>query len=464
MEYFLGLITRCKDEFFIKDFCYYYLTQGVDILYIIDDDSNDKSIYNDINNDKIKIIYEKNIMDNKIPNKLYQKIKNDFEWIIYCDVDEFITTKKNINNTIKDELKTTFKDVDCIKIPWVMMSCNGIKNNPKNILLENIYRWNHNNKHPHPVNKFRCRYKTIECKCIFKPNKFNDIYEHNPLKPIKKPKVVDSVYNSNNQLSCYCYNFREKHINIGYLLCYHYRIISEENCINKLKNNKWYIDDGYTLNDLMSSDNPEIIDKTLHYKFINNNLKFIHIPKTSGTYIENLGKEKNILWGRFDNNLLNSTIKDNQEIKSNWLAPLGLFKEFPYDFRPIFFTIVRNPYDRIISKCFCKFNNEISKDITTKDDFNNYIKEQVTNTYFFLPQHLYTHNNDKQIVDYIIKYENADKGFNILMDKYKCDIKYIKQTPTTKKFNIKDISKENINLINKIYEKDFQLYNYHMII
>lgn len=462
MKYFLGLITRCKDEFFIKDFCYYYLSQGVDILYIIDDDSNDKSIYDDINNDKIKIIYEKNIMDNKIPNKLYQKIKNDFEWIIYCDVDEFITTRKNINNTIKDELKTTFKDVDCIKIPWVMMSCNGIKNNPKNILLENIYRWNHNNKHPHPVNKFRCRYRIIECKCIFKSNKFNDIYEHHPLKPIKNPKIVDSVYIQKHKLNCYCHNFREKHIDIGYLLCYHYRIISEENCINKLKNNKWYIDDGYTLNDLMTSDNPEIIDRTLNYKFINYNLKFIHIPKTSGTYIEDIAKEHNILWGRYDNNLNNYKNESIKKLKTEkyWLAPLRFYKQSPYNYKPTFFTIVRNPYNKVIEEC---------SNAKTKEELNEYIKNNLINednlfTLQLIPQNLYTHFNDKQIVDYIIKYENADKGFNTLMNKYKCDIKYIKQTPTTKKFNIKDISKENINLINKIYEKDFQLYNYHMII
>lgn len=42
---FLGLITRCKDEFFIKEFCDYYKSQGVDKIYIIDDDSDDKTIY-----------------------------------------------------------------------------------------------------------------------------------------------------------------------------------------------------------------------------------------------------------------------------------------------------------------------------------------------------------------------------------------------------------------------------------
>ena len=57
--FFLGLITRCKDEFFIKEFCDYYLSQGVDKIFVIDDNSNDKSIYNNIDDNRIEIIYEK---------------------------------------------------------------------------------------------------------------------------------------------------------------------------------------------------------------------------------------------------------------------------------------------------------------------------------------------------------------------------------------------------------------------
>ena len=79
----VGLITRCKDEFFIKEFCDYYLSQGIDEIYIIDDDSDDKSIYDNINNDKINIIFGKNIIKNNYANKLYQKVKPDFKWFIY---------------------------------------------------------------------------------------------------------------------------------------------------------------------------------------------------------------------------------------------------------------------------------------------------------------------------------------------------------------------------------------------
>ena len=277
---FLGLITRCKDEFFIKEFCDYYLSQGVDEIYILDDGSNDLSIYNDINNkNNINILFLKNhdkahestcrkncSCIRAQARELFAKIKKNFKWMIYVDVDEFITTKKNTANTIKDELNTTFKDVDCIKVPWVMMSSNNIKKNPKSILLENTYRWNHNKRHPHKINKFRCRYNQIEVKCIFKTDKFNSISDHHPYHPVPGVLIVDSISKEKRELNYYHNDLRENCIENGILLCYHYRIISEENSINKLKNNDWYIENGYLLKDLTSSDYPEIIDETLKFK------------------------------------------------------------------------------------------------------------------------------------------------------------------------------------------------------
>ena len=773
--FFLGLITRCKDEFFVKEFCYYYLSQGVDKIFVIDDNSNDKSIYNNINNDKIKIIYEKNIIQKNYANQLYKQIKSEFKWIIYCDVDEFITTKKDIKKTIRDELNTVFKDVDCIKIPWVMMACNSKEKNPKSILLENTFRWNHNKKHPNKITKFRCRYDKIEIKCIFKTNKFNNIWDHHPLKPIGKVYIVDSISKNRSELNRFYMKLRENNITNGILLCYHYRIISKENSINKLKNNSWYINNRYTLDNIMSSDHPEIIDETLKYKTycnlikykskeiqsiyflglitrckdeyfieefcnyylnqgvdkifilddksnniniynnikndpriliyycknnskchesnclatctcnrvlaneiyknvknnfkwmiycdvdefittkkdinstlrdklktiykdidcisvpwimmsavnkknpesvlesniyrinydnkpkhvcpsikgkekfsvhssglqvqcksifkcnkfngihdrnkpsdhhpvlsnskninwiqsvdnskvclnfknydqqlteksiksasllcyhyrviseehalnkiktndwykengykltdlmktnndckdeilkyksINNKLKFVHITKTSGSYIEDIAFIKNILWGRNDNKLL---YLENKYLRngSTWHEPIIFLNEKPYESNTKLFTVVRNPYDRIISECLCKWGGRYSENMETKEDLNTYINQQVSkkknidlNFHHFLPQNIYTHNkNGEKIIDFIIKYEEIDK-FNDLMKDYSIDINYIKKEESKKKFNIEDISKKNIILINEIYHLDFIYYDY----
>ena len=271
---FIGLIVRCKDEPYVSEFVNYYIKQGVDMIYILDDDSN-KEIYKDVlNNEKVNISFDKNnIIKEKTGefdscNKLYEKIKNNYEWIIVIDMDEYITTKKNINTTIKEELETTFKDCMCIKIPWTMMSCNSIVNNPDSLLKTNIYRWNHDNRHTNSKsneNKFRCRYDAIEVKCIFKPKYFENIFMHHPINPnCSNIRIVESITNTEQPLDPFYKNLREKDINEGYLLCYHYRIISIENCLNKIKNNLWY--KHYKLEDLLSNDYSEIIDETMKCK------------------------------------------------------------------------------------------------------------------------------------------------------------------------------------------------------
>jgi hypothetical protein len=192
----------------------------------------------------------------------------------------------------------------------------------------------------------------------------------------------------------------------------------------------------------------------------NKKLKFVHITKTSGTYIENLGKQKNINWGRHDKCL-------KKRKGGYWHFPLQFLNTYPYKDNIKLFTIVRNPYDRIISECLCKYGSTHAKKMETKKDLNIYINEQVSikkklNLSFlhFLPQHLYTHKEGKQIIDFIIKYEEINK-FNDLMKDYSIDIKYVqKKNNKNKKFNVNDISKENIDLINNVYHLDFVYYNY----
>ena len=102
-----------------------------------------------------------------------------------------------------------------------MMSCNKIEKNPKSILLENTYRWNHNNKHPHKIKKFSCRYNQIEVKCIFKTNKFNSIWDHHPKDNSNDVFITDSISKQQRQLNPFYNNLRENDIENGILLCYH---------------------------------------------------------------------------------------------------------------------------------------------------------------------------------------------------------------------------------------------------
>ena len=467
------LLTRCKDEYFIEEFCNYYLNQEIDKIYIIDDDSLDKTIYKNLeNNPQIEIIYEKDIVQTDFVNKFYPKIQNLYDWMIYCDVDEFITTKKNSNKTIKEELNSTFKDVDCIKIPWIFFSCNNIEKNPESILETNIYRWNHDEKHENQITKeykFRCRYNQIEVKCIFKPKFFDKIWDHYPKNPNKIPICVDSIYLNKDEINPGYNNLRENNINNAHLICHHYRIISKENCLNKLKSNIWY-KDKYTLDDLMSIDYNEIIDDTLKIKSKKNKIRFIHITKTGGTSIEDFGKNNNFYWGRFDFRL--SKKKHKLERDGFWHIPIRYFYVNPFNSNDILFTVVRNPYERIISECFCNHGGLFKKgQFKNVQEFNEYIQDRINKInkfefLHFLPQHWYTHDeNLNQIIPNILKFENLKNEFEEFMKKNDFDIKFDLHANVSKNkiFNINDISRENLDLINEVYHNDFVFFGYDKI-
>ena len=124
--------------------------EGVDFIHILDDNSTIPYSEYILENTKVKIHQQNKrqpLPINKFAINVYSKIRHTTEYMIYCDIDEFITTRKNFSNTIKEELSTTFKNIDCIKIPWIMMNGNS-KKNPNNLLTEITYRWDHDKKHP----------------------------------------------------------------------------------------------------------------------------------------------------------------------------------------------------------------------------------------------------------------------------------------------------------------------------
>ena len=98
-------------------------------------------------------------------------------------------------------------------------------------------------------------------------------------------------------------------------------------------------------------------------------LKFIHITKTAGTSIENLAKEKNIYWGRFDKDYIKLANNTEQPWHNNILN-----KPKNYDW----FMVVRNPYERIIFEFYCKYSDPHAKiECTNSQEFNNYIQNKI---------------------------------------------------------------------------------------
>ena len=271
-KYFLTLVCKIRNEQkILKEFIPYYLSQGVDKIYLLDDSSTepyDRSITSNPNITFISVTKARESGDIKADVRaFYPKLRNT-EWLIVVDADEFITTRLNKDHTIRDELETTFKEADCIQIPWIMFGSSGHRTTPKSILKSCVYRWNQDKKHPHSHNSSnnKCRYEKIEVKSIFRPKKFKSLNNHHPENPVTDNiNVVDGVHNQPSKLQTFHFNLREKDITTAIFTCNHYRYISREymrqKCDVKTIHSSYQTKNCFR--DLLTADYNEVLDRIL---------------------------------------------------------------------------------------------------------------------------------------------------------------------------------------------------------
>ena len=280
---FLTIILRVRNEnLFLESFVKHYMAEGVDEIYILDDNSTEPFPQYALNHPKV-FIFEANyfkshhekLLDAQL---LYNHVvKHKTEWIMFIDADEFITTRKNPEKTIRQELETTFSDVDHVKIPWVQFGSNGRNKNPQNVLIDTTWRWNHDLKHPHPSNweKGCCKYDKIEVKSIFRTSKFKELVTHCPKGAIGNVKIVDGVDKIlpyEDEVQIWYHNLREENIERAYLTCNHYRTISKQQMKQKSDDSHlplYRINNCYELQ--LQSDYSEVEDTLLKNKAIKRN-------------------------------------------------------------------------------------------------------------------------------------------------------------------------------------------------
>lgn len=180
---------------------------------------------------------------------------------------------------------------------------------------------------------------------------------------------------------------------------------------------------------------------------MNKELYFIHIPKNAGSTIEEIFKKNKIDVGKY---------KSNQDglFCSEWHIPPKYNKNINFkDY--ITFCIVRHPIDRIVSEA-----NYINV-----DDINEFIQKilKFKPNYSFdchlIPQSEYIYDYYGNKVENIIQFENFKSEFKDFMKKYKLDVYYEDtfENISNKKFNINDITHENLLLIKEYYKDDFKL-------
>jgi len=185
-------------------------------------------------------------------------------------------------------------------------------------------------------------------------------------------------------------------------------------------------------------------------------LKFIHITKTAGTSIENIGATAGLKWGRHHK-------------EYGWWHGNFAKKPFMFKAQHDWFMVVRNPYTRMISEFHCKWGgvgNQARKYNTSQ--FNNmlcgFIKKRAHKPRgdHYTPQHDYINGVRVKIHKiHILRFENLKEEFKDLMELYGHDLKLNLHTfKSKKKFGIKDLEDRTIRLIKNVYQKDFKHFNY----
>jgi hypothetical protein len=208
-----------------------------------------------------------------------------------------------------------------------------------------------------------------------------------------------------------------------------------------------------------------------YFKNENINILFIHIPKTGGTSIERYFSYKfNILldnasiYNFMDQDNLHTDIKFNVSLQHITFKQLIQYNHiFNINFNNIkIITIVRNPYERIMSDLFWK--KQININTTKKEVFlilQKYIRSNDCDNHN-IPQYMFVTDDKKNIIPklYILRTETLTKNmiqlgytdFNCNDNKNKNNVNYYDY-----------LNSDSINLINTIYHYDFILFNYKKI-
>ncbi len=207
-------------------------------------------------------------------------------------------------------------------------------------------------------------------------------------------------------------------------------------------------------------------NKRLLTESVNNDLVFMHIPKTGGTTIEDIGKKNNYNFGKFDERLR----KLSTQTCNFWHEPPDKLKTNIYKNNPSF-TIVRNPYDRIISEY--NYQCKIANRQPNAQELNKFIQINLHNNMestkydcHLLPQSRYIkiYSNGTSDIDHILKLENLKQDFDKLAVQYGLNFSINNKHNSTD--NIKnrvtkeDLTSESIQLINIAYNDDFNNFGY----
>lgn len=212
----------------------------------------------------------------------------------------------------------------------------------------------------------------------------------------------------------------------------------------------------------------------------NKKVIFFHIPRTAGSSIESalfggeakwqeMRKQTHKKWG----GKCNKKCAFGYDPENNWAAQHVTPREItsyisPADYKEYFkFTIVRNPWDRLVSTYihnrfkkipFKKFI-ELTKNVIIKGLYKPGVSKDARHVHL-APQTDYTHPESASPLDFIGKFENLNKDFKKICDKINLNVKLIHINKSNHKKYKDYYTSETAEIVASLYKKEIDYFNY----
>ena len=220
----VALCTMGRNEnLYLREFIDHYQSLGVDTLFLYDDNIEEEQKFINIVTPKDKVVIEytkdNNIKgQNQAYNHCYSKHKDEYDWFIMIDMDEYLVIKNN--DTLKGYLTDqVFDKCDFLKLHWRIPYDNNLIHYENKSLFERFTKPYYTSNHIKSI--IRGHINQLE------------FWIHSPRKSPEKNISCDNIGRMINKTNM---NFQSiMHVNTDRAYFVHFFFKSTEEYINKYK-------------------------------------------------------------------------------------------------------------------------------------------------------------------------------------------------------------------------------------
>jgi hypothetical protein len=192
---------------------------------------------------------------------------------------------------------------------------------------------------------------------------------------------------------------------------------------------------------------------------------FVHIPKTAGTSVEiilGVGGINESYLRSHKESVINGVIFAPQHYTAKMLKSHKLVQSLWNNYFK--FSIVRNPYTRVLSEYFWVKGKTRQNLTFNPNDFTNHLKRYYSkiDKDHKLSQTHYLYDNDKCLVEKVFKFENLKDGFGkFALKKWPSAPKLMHTHRSSNKTDyLGQLTQYHKDFIYELYDKDFKNFNY----